>query len=81
MSGDISVSFFVSVVFGDVVKVVTSDDDGSLHFVGDDDTFEYFSSYGDIASEGTFFIDVVSFDGFFGSFESKSCIFVVPDTG
>ena len=81
VSGDVSVSFFVSVVFGDVVKVVTSDDDGSLHFGGDDDTFKNFSSDGDIASEGTFFIDVVSFDGFLGGFESESWIFVVPDTG
>ena len=80
MSSDVSVSFFISVIFGDVVEVVPSDDNGSLHFGGDDDSLQNFASDGDIAGEGTFFINVVAFDGFFGCSESKSHVFVVPDT-
>ncbi len=29
---DVSVSFLVSVIFRNVVKIISSDDDGSLHF-------------------------------------------------
>ena len=32
MGGDVSVSFLISVVFGDVVKIISSDNYGSLHF-------------------------------------------------
>jgi len=32
VSRDVSVSFFVSVVFGDVVEIIPSDDNSPLHF-------------------------------------------------
>mgnify|MGYP005671401719 CR=1 FL=1 len=32
MGMDVSMSLFVSVIFGDVVKIISSDDNGSLHF-------------------------------------------------
>ena len=32
VSGDVSVSFFVSVVFGNIVKIISSDNYSSLHF-------------------------------------------------
>lgn len=80
VSGNVSVSLFISVVFGDVVKIISSDDDGSGHFSWDNDALEDFSSDTDIAGEGTFFIDVVSFDGLLRGFEAKSDIFVIPDT-
>ena len=44
MNGDISVSLFVSIVFGDVVEIISSDDDCSLHFSGNADTLEDSSS-------------------------------------
>ena len=80
MGCDVPVSFFVTVIFGDVVEVVSSDDNGPLHFGGDDDSLEDFASDGDVAGEGAFLIDVVSFDGLFGGFESEAYVFVVPDT-
>ena len=73
-------SFFVSVVLGNVVEVISSDDDGSLHLGGDADTLEDSASDGDVAGEGAFLIDVSGFDGLFGSFESKSDVFEIPDT-
>ena len=80
VDGDVFVSFFISVVFGDIVKVISSDDDGSLHFGADDNSLEDLSSDGDSTSEGTFFINIVSLDGFLGSFEVESNIFVVSDS-
>ena len=35
-------SLFVSVVLWNVVKIISSDDNGSLHFSGDADTLENF---------------------------------------
>ena len=80
VDGDVFVSFFISVVFGDIVKVISSDDDGSLHFVADDDSLENLASDGDSAGEGAFLIDVVSLDSLLGSFEVEANIFVVPDS-
>ena len=73
-------SFFISIVFRDIVKIVSSDDNGSLHFGGDADAFQDSASDGDVAGEGAFLIDVSGFDGLFGSFESKSDVFEIPDT-
>ena len=67
---DVSVSFFVSIVFGNVMKVISSDDDGSLHFGWDADTLEDSSSDGDVAGEGAFLINVGGFDGFLGGSEA-----------
>ena len=72
-------SFFVSIVFGDIVKVVSSDNDGSLHFGGDADAFQDSASDGDVAGEGAFLIDVGGFDGLFGSSEAESDVLEVSD--
>ena len=39
VSGDVPVSFLVPVVFGYVVQVISPDDDGPVHFGGNDDAF------------------------------------------
>ena len=44
MSWDISMSLFISVVFGDIVEIITSDDNSSLHLGGDDNSLEDLSS-------------------------------------
>jgi hypothetical protein len=75
------VSLFVSVVFGDVMEVVSSDDDGSLHLGADDDSLQYFSTDGDTTGERALLIDVGAFNSFLRCFEVKSDVFVVPDTG
>ncbi len=38
MNWDVSVSLFISVVLLDIVKIISSNDDGSVHFCGDDNT-------------------------------------------
>ncbi len=59
MSWYISMSLFVSVVFGDVMQVISPDDNSALHLGRDDDSLKNFASNGDSRGEGTFFIDVV----------------------
>ena len=80
VSGDVSVSFFVSVVFGNIVKIISSDNYSSLHFGWDYDTLQDLSSDGDIGGEWTFFINVIRLDGFFGSFKVESDILIVSDS-
>ena len=72
-------SFFVSIVFGDVVEVIPSDNDGSLHFGGNDDTLEDSASDGDVAGEGAFLINVGGFDGFLGGSKSEADVLEVSD--
>ena len=79
MSRDISVSFFISVVFRDIVKIISSDNYGSLHFRWDYDALQDLSSDGDIRSEWTFFINIIRLYGFFGSFKVKPDILIVSD--
>ena len=81
MDWDISVSLLVPVVLGDIVEIVPSDDDGSLHFSGDHDTLENLAPDGDVGGEGALLIDVLGFDGFLGGFESESDVLEVSDTG
>jgi len=59
VSGDVSVSLLVSVVFRNVVKVITSDNNSALHLGGNDDSLQDFSSNRDFRSEGTFFVNIV----------------------
>ena len=80
VGSDVSVSFFVSVVFGNVVKIVTSHDDSPLHFSAENDSLKNFSSNSDVAGEGTLFVDVLSFDGFFRCLEVESDVLIVPDS-
>lgn len=74
----VTVTFFVSVVLRDIVEVVTSDDNGSLHFGAEDNAFQDLASDVNVAGEGAFLIDIVALDGFFGSFEVESYVLVVP---
>ena len=79
MDWDIPVPFLVSVIFGNIMKIISSDDNGPLHFGGDDNTLENFASDGDIAGEGALFVDVLGLDGFLGGSEAESNVFVVSD--
>lgn len=80
MHWDVSVSLLVSVVFGDVVEVVASDDDGPLHLVGNDNSLQDLTPDGDVAGEGTFLIDIARFDGLLGGFESKPDVLEESDS-
>lgn len=76
---DVSMSFLISVVFGDIVEIISSDHNGSLHFCWDTNSLKNLASNWDIRSEGTLSIDVFSFDGLLGGLESQSDILVESD--
>jgi len=52
------VPFFESIVLFDVMEVVTSDDDGAVHFCGLHNALEDTSTDGDISGEGAFVVNV-----------------------
>jgi len=74
---DIAMPLLVTVVFGNVVKVISSDDNCSLHLSGNDDSLENLASNGDSTGEGTLLIDIVRLNSLLGSFETKSNILEV----
>ena len=49
-------AFLISGVFGDVVKVFAADDEGAVHFRGDNCTGENAAADGDFASEWAFLV-------------------------
>ena len=67
---NISVSLFVSVVLGDVMEIITSDDNGSLHFGWNTNSFQDLASDGDVGGERAFSVNELRLDGFFRCFES-----------
>ena len=75
--GDILVALFITTVFRNVMKVVSSDDNSSLHFRGDTNTFQNTPTNRDIASERAFFVNIISFDSSFRSFKPKAASILV----
>jgi len=51
------------VILLDVMQVITTDDDGPLHFSRDDNTLEDSAADGHIAREGALLVDVLTLDG------------------
>jgi len=80
VSWDVAMSFFVSVVFWDIVKVVPSDHNCPLHLGRNDDSLQNLASDGDVTGEGALFVDIVGFNGFLGSLECESNILVVSNS-
>lgn len=74
------VSLLVSVVLGNVVQVLPSDDDGSVHFGGDNLSGEDLASDGDIANKGTLLVNVVAGDGRLGGLEAEADL-LIPSLG
>ena len=74
---DIAMPLLVTVVFGNVVEIISSDHNCSLHLGGDDDPLEDLASDGDLAGEGALLIDIVGLDSFLGGLEAESYILVV----
>ena len=62
------------------MEVVTPHNNRPLHLGRDNDPLQNLSPDRNVASEGAFFVDIPSFDGFLGGFESQSDILEVPDS-
>lgn len=56
-------SLFVSIILANVVQIFTTDDYGAFHFGGFNHASQNPAAYGDIASEGTFLVNVCSIYG------------------
>lgn len=70
MCWQVVMSLLESVVLPDVVKVVSSQNNSSLHLVGQHDTLEDSSSNAHVRGEGTLLINVLTSLGFSGSLET-----------
>ena len=77
MSGNIVVALLETFVLLDKVEVISSNNDGSGHLGGRNDTSQDGTSNGNVASERALFVDVFSFNGSFWGFKSQTNIFVV----
>ncbi len=80
VSNDVGMSLLVSIVLLNVVEIVSSDNNSVSHFVRDNHGSKDLSSNAYISSEWAFFVNIVSLNGFFWGFETKSDISVVSDT-
>lgn len=72
--GNILVPLFKTTVLSDVMQVIPSDDDSSLHLRRHDLSDEDPASDRNIPGEGTFLVDVTSLDGGVGCFNTETNI-------
>ena len=70
MSRDVLVTLLESVVFFDVMKIIPSDCEGTLHFKTLDDTCQQTTSDSDISGEGALLVNVRSIDSLTRGFDS-----------
>ena len=63
MDRHVLVALLETVVLSDVVKVVTADDNGSLHLVFDNDASKNAPSDGHVAGEWALLVDVIALSG------------------
>ena len=78
MGGEIVMSLFESVVLFDVVEVISSDGDGPVHLVRENDTLEDSASDGHGRGEGALLVNVLALNGGLGSLEPEADFLVVP---
>lgn len=72
VDSDVLVSLLVSVVFLDKVEVVSSDDDGSVHFGGDNSTGQNLTSDGNVTDKWTLLVNVRTLDGGLWGLEAQA---------
>ena len=69
-------TLLVPVVLGDVVQVITTDDDGALHLSGADDAGEDATTDADVRGERALLVDVSAVDSGLRSAEAKTDLLV-----
>ena len=70
MSWDVVMSLFESIVFLDVVQIISSDNNGSVHLCWENDTFEDSSSNGNVWGEWTLLVNISALDSCGWGFET-----------
>ena len=69
MGWDVSMSLLISLVLSNIVKVVSSDNDGVLHLSRGNHSSDDSTSDTDVTGERTFLIDIGSAYGIIGGVE------------
>jgi len=72
VDGNVLVTLFETTVLGNVMKVITSDDNGTLHFGTEDQTLQNTSTNGNVSGKGTLLVDVIGFNGGGRCFNSQT---------
>lgn len=73
-------TLLVSVVFWNIVQVVTSDDDGTVHLGRDNGTGQDLTSDRDVTNEWALLVNVVTSDGGLWGLETQTDL-LVPSLG
>ena len=74
--GNIGVTFLVTLVFLNVMEVISAHNDGSVHLGALYATTKDTSADGDVTGEGAFLIDVVTLDSLLGGLETETDRFI-----
>jgi len=70
MGRKVVMSLLESVIFLDIMEVISSQDDGSSHLGGKDDTFTDSSSDGNVRGEWAFLVNILTLHGVCWGFET-----------
>lgn len=73
---NIGMTFLITLVFLDIMKVISAHNDGSVHLGALYATTKDTSTDGDISGEGALLIDVVTLDSLLGGLETETDRFV-----
>ena len=73
---DVAVTLLETSVLGDEVKVITTEDDGALHLVGNNNSTEDTSTDRDSSGPGALVVDVLTVDRSSGSLNSQADVLV-----
>jgi len=76
--GDVLVALLESAVLLDVVQVIPPDDDGALHLGRYDEPLQDAAADRNVPREGALLVDVISFDGGIGRFDSETDVLEEP---
>lgn len=77
---DVAVALLETSVLRDEVEVVTTENDGTLHLVGDDDTTENTAADSDTSGPGALVVDVLTVDSSSGSLDTQTNVLVPAGT-
>jgi hypothetical protein len=74
MDRQVLVSLFETIVFSDIVKVIASDDNCSVHFCFHNNTGEDAAADRNVTSEWTLFVDICAVNGLSWCLEAQANI-------
>lgn len=76
MNRNVTMSLLITVVLLDIVQVITTDHNGALHLVRDNNTSEDASTDGNVSGEGALLVDVGSSDSLLRGLEAQADVLV-----